>query len=73
MMAVVRSPAELTTLFEQDGTGMPSDQETLQAGLWRAFWGGDVEIAKALIDTGADVNLGLPDPNLGCAKRYGNG
>ena len=58
LMFAVRSKADVTALFRQDGFGTLLDQETLQAALWRSYWHRDLKAAKAVIDAGADVNIG---------------
>ena len=62
LMVAVRTKAEVTALFQQDGFGSLLDQETFQAALWTSYWNSNVKAAKILIDAGADVNIELPYP-----------
>ena len=63
MLAAVSSEAELTALFRQNGFGSLLDQATLQCGLWKIifFTKNGSKAARALVDAGADVNLGYSD------------
>lgn len=84
VMAAAANVAEMRALFRQDGFGILLDQETLQAVMWGAMWEENVEVARFIIEAGADVNLGRPkhfrnwwmERHNGCrrmATKYGYG
>ena len=70
LMFAISTKADVTALFRQDGFGGLLDQETLQAALWRSYWNNDLKAAKAVIDAGADVNIGRSDTILSKAHKF---
>lgn len=60
VMAAIAEKADITTLLQQDSFGSLIDQETLNAALWKSVWGQRFQVARALIDAGADVNVERP-------------